>query len=422
MGANPRPAALLAQPEQQHAAEAGAPYARGCCRLHTPPLPQLPTRPATHVWGAGSTPRGSGTRLAARHPARPLGERQRRGLGHPWASMHARAPPARHSHARAACPETTRPAEWGSWCGKGVATWRAHTALDARANLIWGAGNLDVAHRAVFTSPCPGSHMQIHGAAQRVPSKKEALGRTWACGGQVGVVRGPQIAGLPQHKPEALRLALRRPTLCNTTASMSLKQGAQRLYQVAGQARQYASKSGKERKVAVLGAGGGIGQPLSMLMKVRLAGSMQFWRHAPRHAPRSTTLLALATVRAADEPPGHAAVPLRYRGHQGCGRGHQPCEHQGHDHGEQPPAPAMLLCVACPMLIVSHMCRAQGYEGPESLGDALKGCDLVIIPAGVPRKPGMTRDDLFKASAAARLLQAATPRPGSTRSGRGGRR
>merc|ERR1711953_100415 len=27
--------------------------------------------------------------------------------------------------------------------------------------------------------------------------------------------------------------------------------------------------------------------------------------------------------------------------------------------------------------------------------DALTGCDLVLIPAGMPRKPGMTRDDLF---------------------------
>merc|ERR1712048_446089 len=31
--------------------------------------------------------------------------------------------------------------------------------------------------------------------------------------------------------------------------------------------------------------------------------------------------------------------------------------------------------------------------------DALTGCDLVLIPAGVPRKPGMTRDDLFKVNA-----------------------
>ena len=31
----------------------------------------------------------------------------------------------------------------------------------------------------------------------------------------------------------------------------------------------------------------------------------------------------------------------------------------------------------------------------DQLGDYLPGCDLVLVPAGVPRKPGMTRDDLF---------------------------
>lgn len=43
--------------------------------------------------------------------------------------------------------------------------------------------------------------------------------------------------------------------------------------------------------------------------------------------------------------------------------------------------------------------QVQGYAGEAELGKALKGCDLVIIPAGVPRKPGMTRDDLFKINA-----------------------
>jgi len=33
------------------------------------------------------------------------------------------------------------------------------------------------------------------------------------------------------------------------------------------------------------------------------------------------------------------------------------------------------------------------------LENALTGMDLVIIPAGVPRKPGMTRDDLFNINA-----------------------
>ena len=37
--------------------------------------------------------------------------------------------------------------------------------------------------------------------------------------------------------------------------------------------------------------------------------------------------------------------------------------------------------------------------GDDELADCLAGCDLVIIPAGVPRKPGMTRDDLFNINA-----------------------
>merc|ERR1711871_1863269 len=31
--------------------------------------------------------------------------------------------------------------------------------------------------------------------------------------------------------------------------------------------------------------------------------------------------------------------------------------------------------------------------------ECLKGCNLVPIPAGMPRKPGQTRDDLFKINA-----------------------
>ncbi|XP_038986526.1 malate dehydrogenase, mitochondrial-like [Phoenix dactylifera] len=40
-----------------------------------------------------------------------------------------------------------------------------------------------------------------------------------------------------------------------------------------------------------------------------------------------------------------------------------------------------------------------GFMGEEKLGKALEGFDVVIIPAGVPRKPGMTRDDLFNINA-----------------------
>ncbi len=41
------------------------------------------------------------------------------------------------------------------------------------------------------------------------------------------------------------------------------------------------------------------------------------------------------------------------------------------------------------------------YTGVDRVGDALAGSDLVVIPAGVPRKPGMTRDDLFNVNAGA---------------------
>ncbi|KAH9319887.1 hypothetical protein KI387_021656, partial [Taxus chinensis] len=41
----------------------------------------------------------------------------------------------------------------------------------------------------------------------------------------------------------------------------------------------------------------------------------------------------------------------------------------------------------------------QDFTGPTELGNCLKGVDVVVIPAGVPRKPGMTRDDLFNINA-----------------------
>lgn len=43
--------------------------------------------------------------------------------------------------------------------------------------------------------------------------------------------------------------------------------------------------------------------------------------------------------------------------------------------------------------------QVAGYQGEEELGKALEGADVVVIPAGVPRKPGMTRDDLFNINA-----------------------
>ncbi|KAL6205845.1 PREDICTED: malate dehydrogenase, mitochondrial [Fragaria vesca subsp. vesca] len=104
--------------------------------------------------------------------------------------------------------------------------------------------------------------------------------------------------------------------------------------------RGYSSESGPQRKVAVLGAAGGIGQPLALLMKLNPLVSQ----------------LSLYDIAGT---PGVAAD-------------------------------------------VSHIntrSEVKGYAGEEQLGEALEGCDVVIIPAGVPRKPGMTRDDLFNINA-----------------------
>lgn len=103
--------------------------------------------------------------------------------------------------------------------------------------------------------------------------------------------------------------------------------------------RSFSSSAAAAYKVAVLGAGGGIGQPLSLLMKLN----------------HKVTDLALYDLRGA---PGVAAD-------------------------------------------VSHVptnSTVKGYE-PEGLEEALTGADVIVIPAGVPRKPGMTRDDLFNTNA-----------------------
>jgi len=54
--------------------------------------------------------------------------------------------------------------------------------------------------------------------------------------------------------------------------------------------------------------------------------------------------------------------------------------------------------VAADLGHISSPAQVAGYLG-EDLPKALEGRDVVIIPAGVPRKPGMTRDELFNTNA-----------------------
>lgn len=56
--------------------------------------------------------------------------------------------------------------------------------------------------------------------------------------------------------------------------------------------------------------------------------------------------------------------------------------------------------VAADLSHISTPAKVEGYlPADDGLKKTLTGADIVVIPAGVPRKPGMTRDDLFKINA-----------------------
>ncbi|XP_007904356.2 malate dehydrogenase, mitochondrial [Callorhinchus milii] len=104
--------------------------------------------------------------------------------------------------------------------------------------------------------------------------------------------------------------------------------------------RSFSASSQNNSKVAVLGAAGGIGQPLSLLLK-------------------NSPLVSQLSLYDIAHTPG----------------------------------------VAADLSHIETRAKVTGYLGPEQLGECLKGCEVVVIPAGVPRKPGMTRDDLFTTNA-----------------------
>jgi len=103
--------------------------------------------------------------------------------------------------------------------------------------------------------------------------------------------------------------------------------------------RQLSTSNVSNNKVAVMGASGGIGQPLSMLLKLN---------------PAITKLNLYDIVHT----PG----------------------------------------VAADLSHIESKSDVAGFVG-DDLKASLEGMEIVVIPAGVPRKPGMTRDDLFNTNA-----------------------
>merc|ERR1711937_667106 len=103
-------------------------------------------------------------------------------------------------------------------------------------------------------------------------------------------------------------------------------------------------------KVCVCGGSGGIGQPLSLLMSMD-----------PNVSELSVYDLTIAMV-----PPAGVAADLNH---------------------------------------IEKRAKVVGYaksleeRAIDKLGDCFTGCNLVLCPAGMPRKPGQTRDDLFKINA-----------------------
>lgn len=106
-------------------------------------------------------------------------------------------------------------------------------------------------------------------------------------------------------------------------------------------AKCFSTSSQRSYKVTVAGAAGGIGQSLALLLK------------------ENPLVTRLALYDVAPVTPG-VAVDLSH---------------------------------------INTPAHTTGHKGPEELTEAIKGSDVVVIPAGVPRKPGMTRDDLFNINA-----------------------
>ena len=55
----------------------------------------------------------------------------------------------------------------------------------------------------------------------------------------------------------------------------------------------------------------------------------------------------------------------------------------------------MITGVAADLSHISTPAQVKGYVGPDQLGECVEGSDVVVIPAGVPRKPGILLTCLY---------------------------
>ncbi|XP_037915215.1 malate dehydrogenase, mitochondrial-like [Hermetia illucens] len=60
---------------------------------------------------------------------------------------------------------------------------------------------------------------------------------------------------------------------------------------------------------------------------------------------------------------------------------------------------APVLTLEAELSYIDTARSVKGYVGARQVADCFKGADGVVVPEGVPRKPGITRDDLFNTNA-----------------------
>jgi malate dehydrogenase len=137
---------------------------------------------------------------------------------------------------------------------------------------------------------------------------------------------------------------------------------ASSLARSAARSNGFHSSASSAAKVCVVGGAGGIGQPLSMLLSLN------------EHVSHVAVFDMVGAPGVAADL-SHIDTPAKLSGHG---------------------------------MTLAQMTAAEGDDAyvadkdafqAAAFDEALKGCDVVVIPAGVPRKPGMTRQDLFEVNA-----------------------